>query len=103
MSVRASAALVNPSPAAPSAGNSRVPSRSTPVRSRMVASYSALLTPRTGTYPGAPAPDRALGFQHAAILGAYPLALLARGLRLAPRRHLTGLELLDRVLPRLEV
>ncbi len=55
MSERASAALVNPSPAAPSAGNSRVGRRSTPVRSRIVPSYSVLLSRRSGTCPGSPA------------------------------------------------
>ena len=59
MSVRASAALVKPSPPAPSAGNSRVGRRSTPVSSRMVVSYSALLRRRNGTWPGSPAFARA--------------------------------------------
>src|SRR5438132_10497456 len=50
----ASLTLVNPSPAAPSAGNSRAGRRSTPVRSRIVLLYSVLLSRRSGTNPGSP-------------------------------------------------
>ena len=49
--------LVNPSPAALSPGNSRAGSRATPVRSRTVKVYSALLSRRSTTGPGSP--DRA--------------------------------------------
>ena len=48
--------LVKPSPAAPSAGNSRAGSRVwTPVRSRTVKVYSALFNRRRTTGPGSPA------------------------------------------------
>ena len=48
--------FVNPSPAAPSTGNSRAgSSESTPVRSRRVYVYSALLSRRSTTFPGSPA------------------------------------------------
>ena len=50
-----SAVLSNPSLFAGSTGNSRVGLMSTPVRSRMVLSYSALLSRLASTWPGSPA------------------------------------------------
>ncbi len=50
-----SAELSKPASLAGSTGNSRVGRRSTPVRSRIVLSYSALLSRRDGTCPGSPA------------------------------------------------
>ena len=62
----------SPASLAGSTGNSRVGRMSTPVRSRIVWSYSALLSRRAGTGPGSPG---------------RPLRLAARGRRVDPGDH----------------
>ena len=99
-----SAELSNPASLAGSTGNSRVGRMSTPVRSRIVWSYSALLSRRAGTGPGSPAFRFASSLRTAPIQAIDLVAGLGRRLPLRLRRgHRPGFELLQDQLPAREV
>ena len=78
-----SAELSNPAAFAGSTGNSRVGRRSTPVRSRIVWSYSALLNRLAGTGPGSPACARASWSRAALTQSTTARRSSAEGLRFA--------------------
>ena len=91
--------LVKPSPAAPSAGKSRVGCRSSPLRSRIVLSYCALLNRRTITRPGSPARAENFGVQQPPGPAEQLIALLGSRLRRILGRHLAAFQHLQQVAP----
>ena len=99
----ASLTLVNPSPAAASAGNSRAGSRWIPVRSETVLLYSTFVSRRITTGPGSPRFNAASASRHAATQRRSSRSHCRRRLRASLGRHFTAVQGFGEFLPDLGI